>query len=189
MVPPPAGFVGRYLIPKAQYLLTDEGGQMVGAFAAVSEVIVCMMSPLVMVVQGARAAVLVFFYFQYVARRHAESYWTQQAVKALTDKADGERAPRCVRSRLSPAPCNFGLVPVLASASSTRDPSRRLQASSTIASARRRSACSSTVPRASSDSPPPGSPSEAASRHHRWCGGAPSILRAEERGRGGAFSL
>ena len=85
-----------------------------GAFAAVSEVIVCMMSPLVMVVQGARAAVLVFFYFQYVARRHAESYWTQQAVKALTDKADGERAPRCVRSRLSPAPCNFGLVPVLA---------------------------------------------------------------------------
>ena len=51
---------------------------MVQAFGAVSEVIVCCMSPLLLAANGMRSAVLAFFYFQYVARRYQHSFWTKQ---------------------------------------------------------------------------------------------------------------
>lgn len=83
------GFIGRAILPRAQFLVSDEGSQMVAAFSAVSEVIVSCVSVLVIIAQGMRGAVLAFFYFRYVARRHATQYWTQQAVRALSDKLAG----------------------------------------------------------------------------------------------------
>ena len=80
---------------------------MVMAFAAVSEVIVSAMSPLVVIAQDFRAAILVFFYFQYVARKHASNFWTKQAVTALNDKLTGAPPPllatRALRARSQPA--------------------------------------------------------------------------------------
>ena len=77
---------------------------MVQAFAAVSEVIVSAMSPLVVIAQGFRAAILVFFYFQYVARKHASNYWTKQAVNALNDKLNGATLPAILLSTPMLAP-------------------------------------------------------------------------------------
>jgi len=79
------GFVSQ----RAAFLLTEEGGQMVHAFAAVSEVVVCFMSPLVILAQGFRVAVVLFFYLQHIARRYESNFWTKQAVSQLTLKLDG----------------------------------------------------------------------------------------------------
>ncbi|KAL1525288.1 hypothetical protein AB1Y20_020150 [Prymnesium parvum] len=110
------GFIGRAVVPRAQYLIGEEGGQMVAAFSAVSEVIVCAMSVLVVMAQGLRAAVLAFFYFRYVARRHASNFWTKQTVSALHDKLSG-----IFHHRWCPAPVGMvfdrlkGLVALAAS--------------------------------------------------------------------------
>jgi len=83
------GPIGRAVVPRAQYLTSDQGTQMVQAFGAVTQVIVCLMSPMIVLAQGLRAGVLVFFYFQYVARRHSHDYFTQQAVTTLTENMNG----------------------------------------------------------------------------------------------------
>ena len=59
------------------------------AFGAVSELIVAVMSPLLVVLQGHRAAVLGFFFFQYVVRRYRVNALTVQAVGLLTSRVDG----------------------------------------------------------------------------------------------------
>ena len=59
------------------------------AFGAVSEVIVTFMSPMLIVLQGHRAALLSFFYFQYVARRYKSNPQTVQTVGLLVQRLDG----------------------------------------------------------------------------------------------------
>ena len=56
------------------------------AFAAISELMVLFMLPLQLLLHGVRVLVLAGLYFQYVARRHAASFWTQQAVTIISQK-------------------------------------------------------------------------------------------------------
>ena len=78
-----------FLKTRLQFFLTPEGAFQVHAFAAVSEVIVTFMGPPLVVVQGYRALMLSFFYFQYVSRRYKTSQQTQQVIGLLVEKADG----------------------------------------------------------------------------------------------------
>jgi len=100
---------------RAQFLTTEEGANMAQAFGAVSEVIVAVACPLVVAANGLRSAVLAFFYFQYVARRYNSSFWTKQAVTALTEKLNG-----IFHHRYCPAPVGMlfdrlkGVVAMLA---------------------------------------------------------------------------
>ena len=48
---------------------------------------VLLMVPLQLMLQGFRVLILASLYFQYVARRHAASFWTQQAVTIISSKA------------------------------------------------------------------------------------------------------
>ena len=59
------------------------------AFAAISELMVVLMAPLQLAMHGMRVVVLSGFYFQYVSRRYAASFWTQQAVAIISQKASG----------------------------------------------------------------------------------------------------
>jgi len=71
------------------YFTTPEGTFQVQAFGAVSEVIVTFMTPMLIVVQGYRAALLSFFFFQYVARRYRSNSQTSQTVRLLVERVDG----------------------------------------------------------------------------------------------------
>ena len=82
-------FVQGYVQPRLSWLLSEEGSSMVQAFAAISELMVLLMVPLQLLLHGFRALVLAGLYFQYVARRHAASFWTRQAVTIISDKASG----------------------------------------------------------------------------------------------------
>jgi len=77
------------LQPRLSWLLTEEGANMVQAFAAISELMVLLMTPLQLLMHGVRALVLGGFYFQYVSRRYAASFWTQQAVTIISSKVGG----------------------------------------------------------------------------------------------------
>ena len=81
--------VQRYTQPRLSWLLTQEGGAMVEAFAAISELMVLLMLPMHLLLHGFRLLVLGVLYFQYVARRHAASFWTRQATTILAEKASG----------------------------------------------------------------------------------------------------
>merc|ERR1719378_1473134 len=74
---------------RVQYLTPPEGAFQVAAFGAVSEVIVTFMGPMLIVLQGFRAAALTFFYFQYVCRRYNTNPQTVQVVGLFVQKADG----------------------------------------------------------------------------------------------------
>jgi len=78
-----------FVATKLDYFTTSEGSMQVHAFGAVSEVVVALMSPLLIFVQGVPAALLGFFYFQYVVRRHRTNHFTVQAVTLLTERTDG----------------------------------------------------------------------------------------------------
>ena len=82
-------FVQGYVQPRLSWLLSEEGASMVQAFAAISELMVLLMVPLQLLLHGFRVLVLAGLYFQYVARRHAASFWTRQAVTIMSDKASG----------------------------------------------------------------------------------------------------
>ena len=56
--------------------------------------------PFFCVVQGYRALLLTFFYFQYVARRYRVSQMTVQTVTLLVQKVDGIAAHRLVPAPL-----------------------------------------------------------------------------------------
>jgi hypothetical protein len=81
--------VQRYTQPRLSWLLTAEGGSMVEAFAAISELMVLLMVPVHLLLHGFRLLVLTVLYFQYVSRRHAASFWTRQATTILAEKASG----------------------------------------------------------------------------------------------------
>lgn len=81
--------VQRYTQPRLSWLLTAEGSSMVQAFAAISELMVLLMLPMHLLLHGFRLLVLAVLYFQYVARRHAASFWTRQATTILAEKASG----------------------------------------------------------------------------------------------------
>ena len=78
-----------FLKSRLLYFTTPEGVFQLNAFGAVSEVIVTFMGPLLVVVQGYRALLMSFFFFQYVARRYKSNQQTQQTVMIFTQKADG----------------------------------------------------------------------------------------------------
>jgi len=82
-------FVQGVVQPRLAYLLTEEGANMVQAFAAISELMVLLVAPLQLAVHGFRVAVLSGFYFQYVSRRYVISFWTKQAVVVIAGKAHG----------------------------------------------------------------------------------------------------
>jgi len=88
-----------FLRTRAEFFLTPEGVMSAQAFGTVSEVIVTFMSPMLVVVQGYRAALLGFFYFQYVARRYKSNAQTVQVVQLLVERVDG-----ISQHRLVPAP-------------------------------------------------------------------------------------
>jgi len=81
---------------RLEYFLTDEGAFQVHAFGAVSEVIVTFMGPPLVVVQGYRALLLTFFYFQYVSRRYKSNPQTVQVVGLFVQKLDGVAQHRWV---------------------------------------------------------------------------------------------
>jgi len=81
------------------YFVTPEGSFQVSAFGAVSEVIVTFMGPLLVVVQGTRALLLTFFYFQYLSRRYRSNEQTVQCVRLFEEKADS-----ILKHRLVPPP-------------------------------------------------------------------------------------
>jgi len=70
------------------YLCTAEGRFHVQSFGAVSEVIVAVMAPLLCVVQGMQAAILGFFFFQYVVRRYRNNELTVKAVDLFVERVD-----------------------------------------------------------------------------------------------------
>jgi hypothetical protein len=78
------------------YFTTAEGTFQAQAFGAVSEVIVTFMTPMLIVVQGYRAGLLAFFFFQYVARRYKSNPQTKQTVGLLVERVDGIAAHRFV---------------------------------------------------------------------------------------------
>jgi len=71
------------------FFTTPEGTFQVNAFGVVSEIIVTFMGPMLFVVQGARALVLSFLYFQYVCRRYKTNAQTVQTVRLFVEKVDG----------------------------------------------------------------------------------------------------
>ena len=75
----------------------------VHAFGAVSEVIVTFMGPMLVVVQGYRALLLSFFYFQYVSRRYKSNPQTVQTVRLFVEKLDGICKHRFVPSPMQAA--------------------------------------------------------------------------------------
>ena len=81
------------------YLTTPEGQMQARAFGAISEVICAFMAPLLCIVQGLRAAIMGFFFFQYVVRRYRTNELTVTTTNLLIDKADG-----LFRHRYVPAP-------------------------------------------------------------------------------------
>ena len=95
------GPLGRIVGPRMAYFTTGEGQMQANAFGAVSEVIVTVMTPLLIVVQGLRAALLGFFYFQYVVRRYRTNQLTVQAVTLFLERTDGFFSHRFV-----PTPVN-----------------------------------------------------------------------------------
>lgn len=88
-----------FLKSRLQYMQTQEGAFQIAAFGAVSEVIVTFMGPLLAVVQGYRAMLLTFFYFQYVCRRYKTNPQTVQTVGLFVEKLEG-----VCKHRLVPAP-------------------------------------------------------------------------------------
>ena len=91
--------IGTYVGSRALYLTTPEGEMQAFAMGAVSEVIIAVMTPLLCLVQGSRAAILGFFYFQYVVRRHRSNPLTVQSLELLVKQLDG-----VFQHRWSPAP-------------------------------------------------------------------------------------
>jgi len=89
-----------FVATRLDYFTTGEGSMQVHAFGAVSEVIVALMSPLLIVVQGIPAALLGFFYFQYVVRRYRTNHFTVQAVTLLAERTDGVLCHRFVPAPL-----------------------------------------------------------------------------------------
>lgn len=89
VVPKLPGFIKGVLEPRLAFLLTEEGANMVQAFAAISELMVLLAAPLQLAVHGFRVVVLTGFYFQYVSRRYAASFWTKQAVVVISAKTHG----------------------------------------------------------------------------------------------------
>ena len=85
--------------PRVAFLRTEEGGQAVLAFAALSEVMVGAFLPFLAFVHGAKMAMLTLFFWRYLARRHAASFWTKQAVDILV-----ERVRDLGKHRFVPAP-------------------------------------------------------------------------------------
>eukprot|EP00325_Prymnesiales_sp_UTEX-LB-985_P023884 CAMPEP_0174720684 /NCGR_PEP_ID=MMETSP1094-20130205/34191_1 /TAXON_ID=156173 /ORGANISM="Chrysochromulina brevifilum, Strain UTEX LB 985" /LENGTH=361 /DNA_ID=CAMNT_0015921209 /DNA_START=84 /DNA_END=1169 /DNA_ORIENTATION=+ len=99
------GPLGSMLGPRMAFFTTEEGAFQVRSFGAVSEVVVAVMSPLLIVVQGARAAILGFFYFQYVVRRYRTNQFTQLAVSHFD-----ERVGSMLSHRFAPAPLKMIFV-------------------------------------------------------------------------------
>jgi len=83
------GMLRGFVQPRLTFILSEEGGNMVQAFAAISELMVLLAAPLQVAIHGGRVVVLSGFYFQYLARRYVASFWTQHAVKILSEKAAG----------------------------------------------------------------------------------------------------
>eukprot|EP00322_Chrysochromulina_rotalis_P018573 CAMPEP_0115859474 /NCGR_PEP_ID=MMETSP0287-20121206/16633_1 /TAXON_ID=412157 /ORGANISM="Chrysochromulina rotalis, Strain UIO044" /LENGTH=389 /DNA_ID=CAMNT_0003313773 /DNA_START=12 /DNA_END=1181 /DNA_ORIENTATION=+ len=71
---------------RVTFLTTQEGTFQVHSFGAVSEAIVATMTPLLCIVQGMRAALLGFFFFQYVVRRYRTNELTVKAVDLLVER-------------------------------------------------------------------------------------------------------
>lgn len=88
---------------RLEYLDSAEGQFQVHAFGTVSEVIVTFMGPLLVVVQGYRAALLSFFYFQYVCRRYRSNPSTVQTVSLFVGKVES-----VCKHRYVPAPAQRG---------------------------------------------------------------------------------
>ena len=78
-----------FLGPRIVYFTTPEGTFQVLAFGAVSEVMVAFMTPMLIVLQGYRAGMLSFFFFQYVSRRYKSNPQTAQTVRMLVERIDG----------------------------------------------------------------------------------------------------
>jgi len=92
-----------FMRTRLEFFTTDEGAFQVSSFGAVSEVIVTFMGPALAVVQGYRALILTFFYFQYVARRYKSNQLTVQVVGLFVGKIDG-----VLKHRLVPSPLQQG---------------------------------------------------------------------------------
>ena len=92
---PLSTFVGS----RVAQLCTPEGQFQIASFGAVSEVILAVMTPVLCLVQGFRAALLGFFFFQYVVRRSRSNEMTMKALDLLNERADG-----IFRHRYVPAP-------------------------------------------------------------------------------------
>ncbi|KOO52742.1 phosphopantothenoylcysteine decarboxylase [Chrysochromulina tobinii] len=92
---PLSTFVGS----RVAQLCTPEGQFQIASFGAVSEVILAVMTPVLCLVQGFRAALLGFFFFQYVVRRSRSNEMTMKALELLTERSDS-----VFRHRYVPAP-------------------------------------------------------------------------------------
>jgi hypothetical protein len=95
---PTAARLPAFISTRVQYFTTPEGTFQVHAFGAVSEVMVTFMSPLLVVVQGYRAALLGFLFLQYVARRYKANPQTSLIVGLLVERLDGIAQHRFVPS-------------------------------------------------------------------------------------------
>jgi len=87
---------------RLEFLTTAEGSMQVNAFGAVSEVIVTFMGPPLVLIQGYRALMLSFFYFQYVCRRYKTNEQTVHVVGLFVQKADGICKHRFVPAAVHP---------------------------------------------------------------------------------------
>ena len=85
-----------FISSRAAYMTTAEGTFQVQAFGAVSEVIVTFMTPMLIAVQGLRAAILSFFFFQYVSRRYKSNPQTVQTLRLFVERVDSLFAYRFV---------------------------------------------------------------------------------------------
>jgi len=109
------GPLGTMVGPRMAFFTTEEGAFQVRSFGAVSEVVVAVMSPLLCVVQGARAAILGFFYFQYVVRRYRSNQFTQLAVGHFDERVGSLLSHRFVPAPLKMVYARFkGLIGKLA---------------------------------------------------------------------------
>jgi len=78
-----------FLKDRAIWITTEEGTHMLMAFAAISEVMVGVTAPITLLTHGTRVLAVSILYIQYLLNRYNNSHWTQLAVGALTEKADG----------------------------------------------------------------------------------------------------
>lgn len=75
-----------FVSTRAAWFTSDEGVATAHSFGAIAELMVCFAAPLTVLTNGSRILLPLFFYAQYLFKRHKSHWYTQTAVRAIHEK-------------------------------------------------------------------------------------------------------